>query len=120
MYNSDVPRPVQSPACPLLCGQHISDVGSDPRIYGVPLCGASVERHQIALASLQSTARFEYVPSKANPADIPSRVPSQWPTAILRALVVEDRESWREFVQPAMNSLLEPKSAMMSLARMCD
>ena len=40
--------------------------------------------------------------------------------AILRALGGEDKKSWREFVKPAMNSLLEPKSAMKSLARMCE
>jgi hypothetical protein len=82
----------------------------------VPLSNAI----QIALASLQSKVRFEYVPSKANPADIPSRVHSQWTVAILRALGVEDRKNWREFVQPAMNSLIEPKSAMGFLARMCE
>ena len=75
-----------------------------------------------ALALLQCDIHMEYVPSKANPADIPSRNPRKWTeghTEVLRKVKVDQQSNRRDFILPAVEHLANPWAAMGAMARLC-
>ena len=74
------------------------------------------------MALLQCDIHVEYVPSKANIADIPSRDPTKWKaehTEVLRQVKVDQHASRRDFVLPAVEQLAGPWAGMNAMAHHC-
>ena len=77
---------------------------------------------QIALAYIECDIHFEYVPSAANLADIPSRDPrtrSQEDLDVLSELGLGGPGSERSFVIPTLDDLADFKTSLTSLAELC-
>jgi hypothetical protein len=76
----------------------------------------------IALAHLQCDVHFEYVPSAANPADLPSRDPASWSSAdeqVLANLKLLGPASQRTMRIPSLEELDDHKNALKNVAQAC-
>jgi hypothetical protein len=77
---------------------------------------------QIALAHLQCDTHFEYVPSAANPADLPSREPQTWSAKdkkVMADLRLNDDSSQRTMRIPSDQQMRDPKRALHEISRLC-
>jgi len=87
-----------------------------------PSMNPLVNALHIALAHLQCDVHFEYVPSAANPADLPSRDPASWSSAdeqVLANLKLLGPASQRTMRIPSLEELDDHKNALKNVAQAC-